>query len=290
MTEAQTPAKATLRQLNADGTPIDDTMIPVQFNPETLKVSYSNQVVTQQTPASNEDSSASTQATGSAKTTLALELWFDVTGERPSGLNFGDGGDETAVTKDVRRLTKQVSDMMRPPEGERVPKVVRFQWGTFMFDGLIESIEESLEYFSPEGVPLRASLSFSMVQQSLDMAFAELADDNAATGTDTPAPGTQPTAQTQAGETMQGFQQRTGLPRKTLKEKARQNGIENLRRLEPMQRIETAVRTAKQPRRALERTQQDWLEFAQERGLPTPPATPKLPDLPTTPNLPDIGL
>ena len=198
--------------------------------------------------------------------------------------------DETAVTKDVRRLTKQVSDMMRPPEGERVPKVVRFQWGTFMFDGLIESIEESLEYFSPEGVPLRASLSFSMVQQSLDMAFAELADDNAATGTDTPAPGTQPTAQTQAGETMQGFQQRTGLPRKTLKEKARQNGIENLRRLEPMQRIETAVRTAKQPRRAIERTQQDWLEFAQERGLPTPPDTPKLPDLPTTPNLPDIGL
>ncbi len=291
MTEAQNPAKATLRQLNPDGTPKDNTAIPVQFNPETLKVSYSNQVVSQQTPASEEDGSTSSQATGSAKTTLAIQLWFDVTGERPTDLDYGNTDSGTAAPEDVRRLTKQVSDMMRPLEGERVPLVVRFQWGTFMFDGLIESMEESLEFFSPQGVPIRASLSFSMTQQSLRMDFADLADNNAVSGTPTTnsgsQPGTQPTTLSQEDETMLDVQQRERFPRSALKQVARQNNIENLRRLQPGQRLYTAVRLIRQARRSAERTERDWRGFAQERNLPTPPDVPNLSNLP---NLPDVDL
>jgi LysM repeat protein len=248
----------------------------VQFNPETLKVSYSNQVVKQNTPASGEEGTGQSQPTGSAKTTLAVQLWFDVTAPLPEGLDYGTLESGESAPKDVRRLTKQISDFMRPAEDERVPPPLRFQWGTFQFDGLMESMEESLEFFSPKGMPLRASVSISMSQQSLNMAFASLNDTNNVPGAQTMpggAPsGTQPTATAQEGDTMQSVAEREKIPRDEVKNVSRQNNIENPRRLQPGQRIVTRLTNARQrsqQQREIERTQQSWLQFARERNLPS---------------------
>src|SRR5881275_2740693 len=54
--------------------------VPVQFNPETLKLSFANQV---QQPASGGGSSGqqSRQFVGTGTTKLALQLWLDVTAQ-----------------------------------------------------------------------------------------------------------------------------------------------------------------------------------------------------------------
>jgi hypothetical protein len=39
---------------------------------------------------------------------------------------------------------------------------VRFAWGTFRFDGHIEALEETLDFFSPDGRALRARLSLTL--------------------------------------------------------------------------------------------------------------------------------
>ena len=44
---------------------------------------------------------------------------------------------------------------------------MRFAWGDFRFDGHVEALEETLDYFSPEGRPLRARLSLSLRGETL---------------------------------------------------------------------------------------------------------------------------
>jgi hypothetical protein len=46
-------------------------------------------------------------------------------------------------------------------------------WGTFRFDGYVEALEETLEAFSPDGRPLRATLALSLARaQIAPYAFA----------------------------------------------------------------------------------------------------------------------
>ena len=40
-----------------------------------------------------------------------------------------------------------------------------FEWGTISFEGYIDSYRESIDFFSKEGVPLRATVSLSLTQQ-----------------------------------------------------------------------------------------------------------------------------
>src|SRR5262249_32459168 len=71
---------------------------------------------------------------------------------------------------DVRELTKKVAYFITPKKvsKEYLPPAVRFQWGSFHFDGIMDSMEESLEFFSSDGVPLRASVSLSLSQQRIE--------------------------------------------------------------------------------------------------------------------------
>ena len=69
-------------------------------------------------------------------------------------------------------MTLPIKRLLRPDEADTrdiadiVPPVVRFEWGTFLFSGLIESYRETLDFFSSEGVPLRAQVSLSMTHQT----------------------------------------------------------------------------------------------------------------------------
>lgn len=133
--------------------------VEVQFNPETLKLTFNNEL---KTPEGGDQTAGSDgmQFVGSSTTKLALQLWFDVTAM------------EKDPVDDVRRLTTKVLYFMTPKESDsdpskKVPPGVCFHWGDFMFKGLVEALEESLEYFSPEGKPLRASLSLTLSQQAI---------------------------------------------------------------------------------------------------------------------------
>jgi hypothetical protein len=50
--------------------------------------------------------------------------------------------------------------------------VVLFEWGTFKFQGLVESYKETIDFFAPTGVPLRASINLTLASQ--DKVFESL--------------------------------------------------------------------------------------------------------------------
>ncbi|GAA0331878.1 hypothetical protein GCM10009087_47580 [Sphingomonas oligophenolica] len=132
--------------------------IDVQFNPENMKVSFANQVA-EPKGGDQKAGTAGRQFVGAGTTKLVLTLWFDVTAmDKP--------------VDDVRRLTADVIYFMTPTKADSDPKKLappgtRFSWGSFIFDGMVEGLEESLEFFSAAGKPLRASVAVTMSQQKI---------------------------------------------------------------------------------------------------------------------------
>jgi hypothetical protein len=242
MAESTPLAKAELRQLDADfrNEINQENWTVVQFNPETLKVSFANQIATP-TGAGDQNGTPARQFVGAGTTKLSLQLWFDVNAPLPDGSGTGAG----EPVDDVRKLTQKVAFFITPqPEGTQfVPPAVRFLWGSFQFDGLMDSVEESLEFFSSDGRPLRASMSLSLSQQKITkFTFRPTSGPPGAGGV--PAPGTSPLTQAPAGATLQGLAASQGLG-DSWQSIAAANGIENPRLLQPGQLINMQVRVAR---------------------------------------------
>jgi hypothetical protein len=209
----------------------------VQFNPETLKVTFANQLV-QPAGGGDQRGQPARQFVGAGTTKLSLTLVLDVTAPPYS---------EQGKT-DVRELTQQIAYFITPQpadgsgggggqsggtsQTQLVPPGVRFLWGSFQFDGMMDSLEENLEYFSADGKPLRATLAVSLSQQKITRFF----DPNSATagsgiglGGGLPA-GTRPLTAAAAGATLQGLADAAGS-NLSWQSIASANGIENPRRL-----------------------------------------------------------
>ena len=207
--------------------------VEVQFNPETLKVTYQNRPQEQKS-AGDQRGNSPRQVMGAGSTKLALQLWFDVNSP-------GAGGE-----RDVRALTSKVARFMLPasPSGSSAttadrpsPPGVRFAWGTFTFDGLMDSLDETLDYFSPDGRPLRATLNIGMSGQlEIVPPTGGGSDGGASTG---PTVGTRPLNTATAGATLPGLAAAAGVGAGLdWQGVASANGIENPRLLAPGQLID----------------------------------------------------
>lgn len=230
MPESAQLAKAELQPLDAKlENPIQPAhKVTVQFNPETLKVSFTNQVSPSGTTDSTGTAARQVVATGTTK--LSLQLWFDVTAEMPPGVN---------KEFDVRNLTKKIAYFITPhEETNKLPPGVRFTWGSFTFDGLMESLEESLEFFSDEGIPLRASMTLNLTQQKILEFSGKAGPPPPGTG---PAAGTRKLAAPPAGSTLQGLAASQGKA-DNWQVIAAANQIENPRLLQPGQLIDMDAR------------------------------------------------
>ena len=236
MPEPAQITKAELWELTSTGTRKDGSRVTVQFNPESLKVSFANQLNPPDNAAGDSDKSkaqgesAALQFVGKGTTKLALQLWFDVTAPLPK---------DAPSTDDVRKLTHRVAYFITPQDSKnskgapvKVPPAVSFCWGTFRFDGIVESMEESLEYFSPDGRPLRASVSLSLTQQSIQFAFNDTAQSSPPPGRKGLSPGTQPLSLAVNGDSIQSLAASVGRP-DDWQSIASANGIENPRLLTP---------------------------------------------------------
>lgn len=199
------------REVRTVGDPFE-----VQFNPETLKVTFSNQQA-----GGQQAGGGSVQFVGAGTTKLAVELVFDVTVAGPPAV---DG----AVPRDVRRLTRKVAHFMIPErQGDNfVQRGVRFHWGSFLFEGVMGSMNETLELFSADGRPLRAAVAVELSQQEIK---------DFATG-DGDAPGTQPQRELSGDESIQGAAARAGRP-EAWREDADRAGVENPRLPPPGTRV-----------------------------------------------------
>lgn len=224
--------KAELREIRWSETQAHETKrtVPVQFNPETLKVRFANQIT-----GKGQRGGAAIQFVGRGTSTLSFELWFDVTVPLPEGSKKPSEKDQQG---DVRRLTHEVAKFMMPGKkvgkNQYIPPAVRFIWGTFKFDGVMDSMDETLEFFSEDGKPLRARVAVSLSRQEIKFEFNKETRKPASTAT----PGTQPQQQVKAGETTQQIAARLGWP-KDWPTLAAKNGIENPRRPAPGSHVST---------------------------------------------------
>src|SRR6185295_3143610 len=166
------------------------------------------------------------QFVGAGTTKLTLQLWFDVTAPMAEGESAED---------DVRKLTQKVAYFITPVEEgtQFVPPAVRFLWGSFQFDGLMESLEESLEFFSNDGRPLRASVTINLTQQKItEFTFRPTSGPEASQ-----SPGTRPLTEAPAGSNVQKEADKQGKGDKW-QDIAAANNIENPRMLQPGQLLD----------------------------------------------------
>jgi hypothetical protein len=195
--------------------------VAVQFNPESLKVTFANQIVQPQ-GGDQAAGNAGRQFVGAGNTKLALQLWFDVTAM------------EKDAVDDVRRLTQDVVYFMTPQKSDQdpaklAPPGIRFQWGSFLFDGMVEALEETLEFFSPDGKPLRAGIALTLSQQKI------LVSTFAGDGKVPNRPGQTPLKSAKQGDSLQGMAGRDG--KQDWQGIAAANGIEDPLRMSPGQLV-----------------------------------------------------
>jgi hypothetical protein len=229
LSNTQNLAKAILQEISTGKNPKpinSDKDCPVQFNPESLKVSFANQI-SKPEGAPAKKGKPPTQFVGQGTTKLSLQLWFDVTALIPP---------EQKEETDVRNLTKKVSYFITPKPGESaekmIPPIVRFSWGSFQFDGIMESMEESLEFFSSDGRPLRASVSVGLTQQEITEVKPL-----PITPPGVQMPPTRPLTQAPAGSSVQGIADSQGKG-DNWQDIAAANNIENPRMLQPGQLLD----------------------------------------------------
>jgi hypothetical protein len=204
-----------------DGTPSGQAAknFPVQFNPQTLKVNFTNQKA-----GGDQPKGSSTQFVGKGVTKLTLELWFDI------ALAIEQGRVDKG--KDVRALTGEVAYFMAPQEvtvkGKKglSPPGIRFHWGSFLFEGVMDSMDETLDLFSADGLPLRASVSISVSKQEIQYDASKAASLGAVT-----RPGTDPLTAAKANRSLQQMASDAGSS--NWQGIALANGIENPRLLAP---------------------------------------------------------
>src|SRR5438105_1952436 len=153
--------KATLQEIKSDesAAAVGDP-VSVQFNPSSLKLQITNS-----TTGGNTRGQQARQFTGSSSTTLTLDLVFDTADEGT-----------TDAPRSVREKTDMVQKFVMPKgegQNKQAPPKVRFQWGTLILDGVIDSISIDLDHFAADGTPLRAKVGLSIKEQDSKYEFLQ---------------------------------------------------------------------------------------------------------------------
>jgi hypothetical protein len=167
------PAKAVLEAKWASG---GTKSYPVQFNPTELQFEKAAQIAEISIPGL--DAPLQQFVRGQAEK-LSLELLFDTT-ENGMGLN----------ARSVTEETDRIFQLIRVDPERHAPPVVTFRWKRIAgdalgpetadqkrdsFTGLVESVRQKFTLFSPEGIPLRATVAITLREfRPLDQQLKEL--------------------------------------------------------------------------------------------------------------------
>ena len=139
--------KAVLKSLEPGG-----NSVTVHFNPASLVYTVENS--TKQQSADPKRRQFAAQFSGK----LTMDLQFDT----------------TSSGEDVRKTTIQIAQFMQassasgtnPSSGNaQAQPVVSFEWGAYQFKGTLESFKETIDFFSADGIPLRALVSIGLARQ-----------------------------------------------------------------------------------------------------------------------------
>lgn len=115
----------------------------VHFNPSTLQYTITNNM--KNTGSGNSAKQYVDKSSGK----LTMDLIFDT----------------TSSGEDVRLHSVRVAKLMEPKKSNKTPPVVEFAWGLYTFAGMMQSYKETIDFFSADGVPLRASVNLTLASQ-----------------------------------------------------------------------------------------------------------------------------
>lgn len=219
------PSNALFRVQRTKGRTED---IPVRFNPTELNFSKSAQIAEIGIPGI--DAPILQFIRGQAEK-LTLELFFDTT----------DDGMDAAATS-VTTLTDPFYGLVKMQSRSHAPPVCEFVWNPANFPGvnlpsdyggqqrhsfqcLVESVTQKFTLFSPQGVPLRATLSLALREyRPLDQQLKEL---------NLQSPDHTRIHVVQRGDTLSGIADRLYESSAEWRQLATQNAITDPRRLVP---------------------------------------------------------
>ena len=128
---------------SVDGSP--PIKLPVHFNPASLQYTIQNTMKEEGSGAQKK------QHVSQSTAKLTMDLVFDTT----------DTG------ADVRETTDKMAQLMKPDDASKAPRTVKFGWGAYKFQGLIEQYKETLDFFSASGAPLRSTINITMTRQDV---------------------------------------------------------------------------------------------------------------------------
>jgi hypothetical protein len=190
-------AKAMLMELKGDK-PVDGSEIPVQFNPQSLKLALANKVEGGDTRARQRR-----QYLGKTSTTLSFDLHFDTADE---------GTTDEPVS--VRTRTASVERFVLPKgqgNQKQAPPKVRFHWDKLIIDGVIEDVAIDFDLFAANGTPLRAKIGVSIKEQDAKYELLKAGPGANQPGNPTPPGSSDTTATALGGESAADFAARMGL-------------------------------------------------------------------------------
>jgi len=149
----------------------DKTGIEVQFNPATLKVSLSNSI-------GQNDKGGTAQYIDKRSSSLTVELIFDTSDRLKEEEKEGKKSQKRIdVRNSTGAIAKAFMTPTKPKKGKKpVPQRCLFQWGTFGFIGIMESFDETLDFFSAEGTPLRATVALKLSESHFQFMSKEAAE------------------------------------------------------------------------------------------------------------------
>lgn len=196
--------RARLVPMNGDQRTPESDWIPVQFNPNSLRIAYSNTLAAERSTGNKP--SPAPQYIDKSESTFTVQLIYDTSVPGPAKgeyswnensvnndkdyLNNAKPGANThEANTDVRILTKKITDAFINPglapesNGHRVPRKCQFEWGAFIFRGMVSSYNETLDYFSPEGIPLRATVALTLKEDAYQFEQAKINAKNRAVPT-----------------------------------------------------------------------------------------------------------
>ena len=134
----------------------DGTAQPVQFNPASLRVTTTNQL---------EDDHPN-QVSKPTSFKLDVELLFDSTEEGSDIFvktrAIRDAATASAQGATARNQSGGSAGGNRSGNASANLALVTFSWGTTHYQGYIESLNETLDYWSSDGVPLRSTIQISL--------------------------------------------------------------------------------------------------------------------------------
>jgi hypothetical protein len=147
---------ATITEWDLDkNTPVSSgVVLTVDFDPKSLQLTYT---ATGAAPATDKTAAGTWNKSAAQQTgqtvSLSVDLLFDTT---------GDGSSVQDKTDQLVTLT--LPNNLSGTSASR--RVVRFSWGSFLFYGNVDAMTQTIDFFTADGIPLRASIHLGLSQVS----------------------------------------------------------------------------------------------------------------------------